>query len=75
MTATKVIIPQNVDPELQQFIESIPTPEVISQRLERNAHESALLKRMLRLSKDKERVESVDRQSEETSSGAGEVVG
>ena len=57
--------PKGIDPELQQFIEAIPSSEAISQRLDRNAHEAALLKRMLRLARDKERVESVDSQSEE----------
>lgn len=57
---SELATPKSVDTELQQFIESIPSADVISQRLEQNAQEAALLKRMLRLARDKERIRTVE---------------
>ena len=52
-----IAISPNIDSELRKFIESIPSSVVISQQLEHNANEAVLLKKMLRLAKDKERTE------------------
>lgn len=46
---------QVADEDLQTFLERIPTPKVIRARMSRNADETVVLKRLLKLSLDAER--------------------
>jgi hypothetical protein len=38
------------DSDVKQFIESLPSPDEIRDRIARNAHENSVLKRILKLS-------------------------
>jgi hypothetical protein len=41
--------------DLRSFLERLPAPEVLQEKLERNAAEAKLLKRVLRLSIEKQK--------------------
>jgi len=43
-------MPRTTDEQLEKFIESIPDPQQIRERIQRNARENLVLKRVLRLS-------------------------
>lgn len=50
MSTTQRARQRSDNDELTQFIDSIPAPQEIRNRISRNAHENSVLKRILKLS-------------------------
>lgn len=52
--------PISGDESLQQFLDSIPSPKQIRERIAQNAHETTLLKRLLKLAEDADLARKVE---------------